>query len=117
MLGSQSTKGIHFLRAAGLEEVSCGVWRHTDDLGRRMTAVETYPAVALQIEHLRLLQAETLARDGHLLQVRDRPLHDDVRDALACALVAYLFAEQPEAIGPVPSDVPPREGWIMLPRS
>ena len=96
MLGSQSTKGIHFLRAAELQEVSCGVWRHVDYLGRTVTAIETYPAVALQMDRLRLLQAETLDKAGSTLRFGNKPLHDDIRDALACALVAYLFAEAPQ---------------------
>jgi hypothetical protein len=116
MLGSQSTKGIHFLRAAGLEEVSCGVWRHTDDAGRRVTAVETYPAVALQMDGLRQLQARVLARTAGGLRDGAKPLHDDIRDALACALVAYAFAERPTIIERVPADVPPGEGWIILPK-
>jgi len=56
MLGSQSTKGLHFLRAANLPEVSPGVWRTTDEAGRTVTAIETYPAVALQSDRLRRLQ-------------------------------------------------------------
>ncbi len=116
MLGSQSTKGIHCLRAAELEEVSCGVWRHTDGLGRTVTAIETYPAVALQMNRLRLLQTETLERYGGSLRPENKPLHDDVRDALACALVAFIFAESSQDMEPVPADVPPGEGWIILPR-
>jgi hypothetical protein len=115
MLGSQSTKGIHFLRAAGLNEVSCGVWQHTDDAGRRVTAIETYPAVALQMDSLRQLQAEVLARTAGGLRNGEKPLHDDIRDALACALVAHLFAASPELMERVPETVPTGEGWIMLP--
>lgn len=115
MLGSQSTKGLHFLRAAGLREVSCGVWRHTDDTGRSTTAIETYPAVALQVDHLRTLQAEVLARTEGGLRTGGKPLHDDTRDALACSLVAYLFAENPALIEPLPAEAPAGEGWIILP--
>lgn len=115
MLGSQSTKGLHFLRAAGLQEVSFGVWRHTDDEGRSISAIETYPAVALQMDNLRTLQAEVLARTEGGLRTGGKPLHDDTRDALACSLVAYLFAKSPEVMEPVPENVPNGEGWIMLP--
>lgn len=115
MLGSQSTKGLHFLRAAGLQEVSCGVWRHADDKGRSTTAIETYPAVALQMDHLRRLQADVLDRTDGGLRNGDKPLHDDIRDALACALVAHLFADSPDVMEPVPEMVPSGEGWIMLP--
>jgi hypothetical protein len=115
MLGSQSTKGLHFLRAAGLQEISCGVWRHTDDMSGSTTAIETYPAVALQMDQLRRLQAEVLDRTEGGLKNGGKPLHDDIRDALACALVAQLFTDSPEVMEPVPEIVPSGEGWIMLP--
>jgi hypothetical protein len=115
MLGSQSTKGIHFLRAAGLEEVSCGVWRKTDASVRTVTAIETYPAVALQSDRVRRLQAEVLSRPGCHLGVPGRPLHEDIRDALACALVAHLFAEGSAFVELPPPGVPVGEGWIILP--
>jgi hypothetical protein len=110
MLGSQSTKGIHFLRAADLAERSPGVWRSRDGA---TTAIETYPAVALQMDSLRRLHAKLVAAMAEGL---NGDLHDDVRDALACSLVAYLFAEQPDAIDPVPVEIPAGEGWIILPR-
>ena len=115
MLGSQSTKGLHFLRAAGLQEISTGVWSYTDGTGRTVTAIETYPAVALQAERLRRLQADVLSRTEGGLNIGGRPMHDDVRDALACALVAAMFAEGPAMIEPVPAEVPAGEGWIILP--
>ncbi len=115
MLGSQSTKGLHFLRAAGLQEVSTGVWRRTDAAGRTFTAIETYPAVALRVDRLRRLQAEVLGQAESRLSIGGKPMHDDVRDALACALVAALFAEGPAMIEPVPAQVPAGEGWIILP--
>lgn len=115
MLGSQATKGLHFLRAADLPEVSCGVWRRVDPAGRSVTAIETYPAVALQMGDLRTLQAEVLDRTEGGLRIGGKPLHDDVRDALACALVARLFSDSPEVMEPVPEVVPSGEGWIMLP--
>lgn len=115
MLGSQSTKGLHLLRAAGLQEISPGVWRRGEKEGRTVTAIETYPAVALQTDRLRDLQADVLGRTQGGLRSGEKPLHDDIRDALACALVAYLFAERPAMIEPIPSEVPTGEGWIVLP--
>ena len=58
------------------------------ELRQRVRRIETYPAVALQMDRLRLLQAEPLGRDEGHLRHGNKPLHDDVRDALACALVA-----------------------------
>lgn len=117
MLGSQSTKGIHFLRAADLQEVSRGVWRHTDETGRSITAIETYPAVALQMSRLHTLQTAVLNRTQGGLRSGEKPLHDDIRDALACALVAYLFIQDPTEMEAVPAQVPDGEGWIMLPKA
>lgn len=115
MLGSQSTKGLHFLRVAGLQEVSPGVWRRDEKEDRTVTAIETYPAVALQMARLRELQADVLSRTQGGLRSGGKPLHDDTRDALACALVAFLFAERPAMIEPIPSEILTGEGWIVLP--
>lgn len=115
MLGSQSTKGIHFLRAADLVETSPGVWRRDYDGCLSVTAIETYPAVALQSPRLAALQANLLGRSDGELARADAPLHDDIRDALACSLVAHLFADSPAKIEPIPKDVPDGEGWIVLP--
>jgi predicted nuclease with RNAse H fold len=117
MLGSQSTKGIHFLRAAALAEVSCGLWRRGDDAGRVVTAIETYPAVALRAPSLRELQSMVIDRTPVGLATAGKPLHDDIRDALACSLVAYLFANHPTDFEPIPTSVPDGEGWIVLPRT
>jgi predicted nuclease with RNAse H fold len=108
MLGSQSTKGIHFLRAANLIEVSTGVWRGDYEGGQSVTAIETYPAVARQISRLGALQAKA---------VPPAPVHDDIRDALACSLVAHLFAERPTEIEAIPENIPDGEGWIVLPKA
>lgn len=115
MLGSQSTKGIHFLRAANLAEGSPGIWRETYDAGRSVTAIETYPAVALQAPRLAAIQADVIRGCDVGLLSPDKPLHDDIRDALACSLVAHLFADRPDAIEPIPQHVPEGEGWIVLP--
>lgn len=116
MLGSQSTKGIHFLRAADLEEASPGIWRQTYDGGRTVTAIETYPGVALKTRRLGAMQAKLLGQAGGTLARQDSPSYDDIRDAFACSLVARLFAESPDEIEPIPTSVPEGEGWIVLPR-
>jgi hypothetical protein len=107
MLGSQSTKGIHFLRAAGLIEAGPAVWRQGYEGGRFVTAIETYPAVALRAPRLAALQATVAPASA---------LHDDIRDALACSLVAHLYEDSPALIEAIPADVPAGEGWIVLPR-
>jgi predicted nuclease with RNAse H fold len=115
MLGSQSTKGIHFLRAADLSMIACGVWeakRH-----HITTAIESYPAVALALGRTREIYDHVFRGWSETgLIVSDRPLSDDVRDALICATVAYLFGQFPAEIEAVPRGAPVREGWIILPR-
>ena len=78
-------------------------WRKTDDAGRTVTAIETYPAVALKMDRLLRLQAAGSASHRRPSRDREIPLHDDIRDALACALVSYLFAECPTIMKPVPA--------------
>lgn len=113
MIGSQSTKAIHFLRAANLELQPGAVWRSTGAM--TVSAMETYPAVALK---------SPVCRGYHepLLEevVRRNPTAgaglDDVRDAVACAVVAYLASQHSEAIRQPPLDYPLLEGWIILPK-
>ncbi|HEV2547009.1 MAG TPA: hypothetical protein VGU20_06720 [Stellaceae bacterium] len=112
MLGSQSTKGIHFLRAASLPTTSCGVWRAESD-GVSVTAIETYPAVARK-------SAPLASRCGEMLQTApfsspSGGVIPDVEDALVCALLAHLFSD-PGGVEPVPPTAPEIEGWIILPR-
>jgi hypothetical protein len=111
MIGSQSTKGIHFLRSAGLASVGIGVW--ADDA---TTAIETYPAAAVAAVEVARLTAQLHV---DLLQRQKQPRsasQSDVRDAITCAIVAMLHRCRPEALqAPEPSaDV--AEGWIWLPR-
>lgn len=115
MLGSQSTKGLHFLRAADLVEASPGIWRQTYNHCLSVTALETYPSVALSIPRLASIQAEVLGRCRGGLMNADKPMHDDIRDALACSLVGYLYSGSPSEIEPVPEGAPAGEGWIILP--
>lgn len=103
MIGSQATKGMHLIRRFGLKvsKESCGVWRH-----KVVTALETYPTPCKGSR-----KATTLfsALNGGALN------HDDKIDAVYCALVAYLYAEEPqELVGP--QECPPvPEGWIWIP--
>lgn len=100
-LGSQATKGMHVLANFAPKIESCGVW--TD--GEMYTAIESYPAPAREAASIK-----------RLLVGRNRLKPDDIEDARTCALVAYLFATEREALnGPGP-EVPQREGWIWLPR-
>ncbi|MEW6400189.1 MAG: hypothetical protein AB1649_00220 [Chloroflexota bacterium] len=101
MIGSQATKGIHVLAKFAPRVTSCGVW--TD--GAALTAIEAYPSGCKG--------SATIER----LRSRYTPLgHEDEEDALTCALIGYLFAEQRAALAGPPDTVPASEGWIWIPR-
>lgn len=111
MIGSQSTKAMHFLRAAGLAPQPLARWS-----AGSVTAMETYPAVALtnaRCAHLHGL----LMHDLLVWQSITQPALPDVRDALACAVVAHMASEQPHAVIQPPADYPSLEGWIILPKA
>ena len=40
--------------------------------------------------------------------------HEDKRDALTCAIDAFLFADWPEVLGHLDDTVSAAEGWIWL---
>lgn len=111
MIGSQSTKAMHFLRAADLAPQPRARW-----CAGSVTAIETYPAVALKdarcsARHEQLMDA-LLSR-----QSITKPALPDVRDALVCAAVAYQASEHPETVVEPPMGYPPLEGWIIVPGS
>ena len=113
MIGSQSTKGLHFLRAAGLNADTPGVWRGGGEK-LAVTVIETYPAEAIRRDR-RLY-------DGLIENIRPpvaagEDALKDVRDALMCAVVAHLYADVADSTDPVPAEVPAGEGWIIVPRA
>jgi hypothetical protein len=113
MIGSQSTKGIHFLHRAKLARMAVGVW----GLGS-MTAIETYPAAAvadLEVARLSaLLLADLL---GKQRQARNDAWQADVRDAITCALIAMLHRRRPDRLAAPGPEAEPAEGWIRLPKA
>lgn len=111
MIGSQSTKGIHFLQRARLLPAGTGVW------GRDSTvAIETYPAAAVRdVEVARLtsqLLADLIGREN---KQRSDAWQADIRDAISCALVALLHRSQPERLEAPDEGADATEGWIWLP--
>ena len=106
LIGSQSTKGMAFLQALGLETTEPGVW--TGELeGIQVIAIETYPAAC------RGSAVVTEQRSALTQQVVGE--HQDIHDALTCALVARLFANEREALAAPPAGISVREGWIWVP--
>jgi hypothetical protein len=100
MIGSQATKGIHFLAKFAPEEVETALWSD----GHHLAALESYPSVC---------------RHSPVLQKARLPLppmrHADMEDALWCALLAQLFLKDFSRLLPPTSAVQPGEGWIWVP--
>jgi len=101
MIGSQATKGMHVLAKFAPRIQSCGVW--SDD--SRMTAIEAYPAACKNSSIISSMHQRLPALD-----------HEDKQDALTCALVAYLFAEEREKLCLPDALVSKQEGWIWVPK-
>ena len=101
MIGSQATKGMHVLARFVPNIVECGVWSDNSNL----TAIEAYPSAYKRSETIQALRRPYPALS-----------HVDCEDALSCALVASLFAENRSALMPPEADVSPSEGWIWVPR-
>lgn len=101
MIGSQATKGMHVVARCAPHAMRCGVW--TD--GTALTAIEAYPSGCKGSAIIKRLRSSYA------------PLgHEDKEDALTCALIGYLHAEQREALAGPPDTTPASEGWIWLPK-
>ena len=99
MIGSQSTKGMHVLAKFSAKVASSGVW--TDEKG--LSVIEAYPA--------------SCKESGTIGKLRQHPPlgRDDYEDALTCALVAYLYENDRNALAGPREDTPSSEGWIWVP--
>ena len=101
MIGSQATKGMHVLAKFTPQTLRCGVWSD----GNRLTAIEAYPSACKASATVNALQE----RFGKLA-------HDDLDDALTCALLGYLFDTHPDKLLSPGASVPASEGWIWVPK-
>lgn len=114
MIGSQATKGMHFVAKFAAEVARCGVW--TD--GDMLTAIEAYPSPCRQSALVSDLQSSYVASrrtDGHKTWIGGID-HSDKLDALTCAVIAYCFATRVKELVEPPESVSAREGWIWIPR-
>ncbi len=103
MIGSQATKGMHVLAKFAPTIKCCGVWSN----GELLTAIEAYPAACKNSETLKSLRQ----------RVKNQPVdNQDKMDALTCALIAYLFVEDSEALRAPDDSIPATEGWIWAPK-
>jgi len=101
MIGSQATKGMHVLAKFAPKVEGCGVWAGAAGL----TVIEAYPSGC---------KGSATVKD--LQQLYGLLGHDDLEDALTCALLAYLFAVRPDTLVAPPESVPVSEGWIWVPK-
>lgn len=117
-IGSPSTKAIHFLSVVELQPPEkVGVWEDQRDQ-KKVTVIETYPAVCKRSMTLNKHFC-TLSINGafqNSLTGYDR-YDEDLKDALYCALVAWMFAANRRNELQAPDEnVPAEEGWIWVPQ-
>ncbi len=121
MIGSQATKGMHALARFAPQQPSVGVWA-----GEQLQAVEAYPAACKNSptmaallapfiieQQIDVLPAASIWQGATFIEGID---HDDKRDAMICALLAWLFANEPEKLQPPDAEAPLSEGWIFVPK-
>ncbi|MBJ9977652.1 hypothetical protein IAE35_16915 [Pseudomonas sp. S75] len=108
MIGSQATKGMHVMARFFPHRVQCGVWSD----GGGASAVEVYPSSAKASTAVNELRARCLAASG----LGDPAWHEDERDALTAALLAWLLTFRPALMAWPPAQVAQREGWIFVPK-
>jgi hypothetical protein len=113
MIGSQFTKGMHFLRKLELlsEPDQVGVWKRGN-----ITAIEVYPATckATDTKGYVSFGSASVQQLFSLLRGEDLSTVDE-QDAVYCALVAYLFDTRREKLVSPLANIAASEGWIWYP--
>lgn len=95
MIGSQATKGIHFVSKYAELCKSTGVWQSKD---QNLTIIETYPSINKSIPI-----PESISNTNF-----------DLKDAYICACVAKVFDENINLLHLPSKAVDSREGWIFF---
>lgn len=121
MIGSQATKGMHVLSKLSLKPSSPGIWADN----HLLKAIEAYPAACkhsptvgeiltpfMSSQDVIRLPMDSIWEGATFTSGID---HDDKRDALICALVAWLFDWQKSSLAFPLSNTPVAEGWIFIP--
>lgn len=94
MIGSQSTKGIHFISKYAANISSIGIWKSDD---KRMTVIETYPS-----------KEENDVPEAFVTWKMD------LQDAYKCAVLAEVFDNNNDKLYQPLKDIWEREGWIWV---
>jgi len=115
MIGSQATKGLHFLRKFGFTPTPNGIWQFNQSSQSNQnhcqySAFESYPTVlktsALVAQYIEQLRTQTNFDSWH----------QDIKDATYCAVAALLQHQQPQRMARPEHDVS-AEGWIYVPKA
>lgn len=117
MIGSQSTKGLHFLRAIRSQAVRAGVWEYRQE-DTNIIVIETYPSPCEKSATFRRLfySVEQAGPFQNQTATRGKAHRDDVRDALRCAVIAWLYAEEARCLASPGPATCLSEGWIWIPQ-
>lgn len=118
MIGSQATKGMHMLARFCNSNDTCGVWTHDDVF----TVIEAYPSACKNSNTIDALLQKYVVKEwfDETTFKLNREYgwgveHDDHFDALICALVGWLFTNQPCDLVQPSQDTSYQEGWIFVP--
>lgn len=118
MIGSQSTKGMHTLARFSDVNNVCGTWQYADLL----TAIEAYPSACKRSQVMGTLLNKYIdmewfdQSEGKMRFKYSHGIdHEDHKDALICALVAWLFDSSPSSLVFPPEGTSIKEGWIFVP--
>jgi len=113
MIGSQSTKGLQFLHRAGFQCQHNGIWFLDQGPLLKAKAIETYPNPAKTAPVVKRVFSKL--RRSALLKKLPSSASPDSKDALLCAIVAFLYDKNLQALEAPKEVPPPGEGWIWLP--
>ncbi|MCR8722423.1 hypothetical protein NVV30_27490 [Pseudomonas syringae] len=116
MIGSQATKGIHFLARFASQLERCGLW--TD--GCYIHAIEAYPSACKRSAIIHAMREPFYDKSEGTTQVgklKARPefYHLDLEDALTCALIGRSYEHRPDLLAHPSPTIDPSEGWIFVP--
>lgn len=103
MIGSQSTKALHIIGKFKINQNSPGIW-----IQGNITIIETYPSACRCSETVKALKIDN---EGCL----QGQVQKDILDAITCARLACLYANQRESLVKPENDISKLEGWIWVP--
>lgn len=111
-IGSQAAKAQYFLRKFGLAQ-NGAVWE-TEQNGIQFKAIETYPATCKDPDNGNELQVIAAIQEEYAEHLAGFATdNEDMKDALLCALTAWLWNTNRQTLYPTEGDL--AEGWIWFP--